>query len=186
VIKVPLGEAPVLDDATLAAVVARAHDANVKVVAHALSDEVAARAATAGVDALAHTPTQPLADSTLSAWQGRAVITTLSAFGGAAARANLAALKARGATVLYGTDFGNTSIAGISAAEIDALSAAGMSGSAILASATSAPADFFGFDGLGRIEKSARACLLVLDENPLAVPRTLSTPLEVYRDGALL
>ncbi len=186
VIKVPVGEAPSLDDSTLLAVVTKAHQGKVKVVAHALGDADAARAASAGVDALAHSPVEALAESTLDAWKGRAVISTLSAFGGPEARNNLSALHARGATVLYGTDFGNTRVAGISGAEIDALAAAGLSGGAILESATSAPAEFFGFDGLGRVAPGARACLLVLQENPLTTPRSLASPVAVYRDGVRL
>ena len=49
---------------------------------------------------------------------------------------------AAGATVLYGTDFGNTSHLGVDPAEIAALQAAGLDGAAILAAGTSAPAGY--------------------------------------------
>jgi hypothetical protein len=52
---------------------------------------------------------EPLAAQTIEAWRGRAVISTLSAFGGATATIeNLKALRAAGVTVIYGTDLGNT------------------------------------------------------------------------------
>ena len=100
-VKVPLTAAPTLDDATVRAVVARAHARGLKVYSHALEEENAARAAADGVDVLAHTPTEALSEATLQAWQGRTVVTTLGAFGGgAAALKNLAALRQRGTRVL--------------------------------------------------------------------------------------
>ncbi len=186
VIKVPLTEAPALDDASLDAIVKQAHAAKVPVVAHALGGDDVARAARAGVDALAHTPVESLSPATIKAWQGRAVVSTLSAFGGPTAQNNLQALRAQGATVLYGTDFGNTSQLGISRREIEALANAGLSGSEILASATRAPAEFFGFDELGSLRPGKRASLLILERNPLQDPTTLATPSEVYRDGEKL
>ncbi len=47
-------------------------------------------------------------------------------------------------TVLYGTDFGNTQMAGISGEEIDLLVAAGLDGQAIVTAMTSAPAHYWG------------------------------------------
>lgn len=103
-IKLAVTGAQQLDDAALAAASARAHAFDLRVVSHALADADAARAAAAGSDALAHTPTDALSPATLDAWSGRAVISTLRAFGGGqAAIDNLAALRERGATVLYGT-----------------------------------------------------------------------------------
>ncbi|MCA9598830.1 MAG: amidohydrolase family protein [Myxococcales bacterium] len=184
VVKLPVTGPPVLDDATLEAVVRAAHAKGMKVATHALSDAEALRAAQAGADVLAHTPAETLSEETLAAWQGRAVISTLSAFGGSAAEANLAALRARGVTVLYGTDFGNTTVLGASKAEIVALEAAGLDGAAVLAAATRVPAGYWGFSGLGSIEAGKVASLLVLASDPTVDASVLSEPVEVYLEGS--
>jgi imidazolonepropionase-like amidohydrolase len=181
VVKVPIGSGG-LTDAEVEAVVAEAHAAGVPVVAHALSDADAARSAALGVDGLAHTPVEPLADATVAAWAGRFVISTLGAFGGDAI-GNLRRLRAAGATVLYGTDFGNTRTPGIDPAELSLLVAAGLDGAAILDAATTAPARQWGLDGLGALTSGARASLLVLDADPHVDPTTLGRPVEVWIDG---
>jgi len=184
VVKVPLSGEPELDDAELAAVVARAHAAGRKVAVHALSDSEAARAATAGADILAHTPVDPLSSATIAAWSDKAVITTLAAFGGSpTAVANLGALRAAGTTVLYGTDFGNTQTAGIQADEILLLQEAGLDGAAILAAGTSTPAAFWGWSDLGALGEGKEASFLVLDADPTVDPSTLARPVQVWLRG---
>jgi imidazolonepropionase-like amidohydrolase len=185
VVKLPITDEPALDDAELAAATARAHQLGMKVVVHALGDREAARAARAGADVLAHTPVEALSENTLELWSDRAVVSTLSAFGGEQARANLAALRARGTRVVYGTDFGNTTAAGISAREIEELGRAGLDGAAILAAATREPALLFGLHELGAIAPGKRASLLVLDADPHAEPETCASPSAVYVDGVL-
>ena len=136
-----------LDPALVSAAVAAAHAHHLKVAAHALSDASAARAAGAGVDVLAHTPVEPLSDATVAAWRGRAVISTLAAFGGApSAIDNLRRLHAAGVTILYGTDLGNLRDDGPSATEIQLLRDAGLDDAAITAAMTTAPARFWGLD----------------------------------------
>ena len=185
VIKVPVTSDPTVDDDTLAAAVAEDNLKGLKVASHALRDVDAARAAAGGVDVLAHTPTEALSLATVDAWAGRAVISTLSAFGGSAASvANLSALRARGLTVLYGTDFGNDPTAGIGPRELDLLGQAGLDGAAILAAGTSTPAAYWGFGDLGSIAPGKAASLLVLDRDPLKTPSTLATPSQVYIAGA--
>lgn len=133
-----------LDPALFAVAVEAAHARGVKVAAHALSDRAAARAAAAGVDVLAHTPVEPLAPSTIEAWRGRAVISTLAAFGGApAAVGNLRALRAAGVTVLYGTDLGNHRVAGPSPDELALLRQAGLDDAAIFDAMTTAPTAYW-------------------------------------------
>ena len=66
-IKLPVTAAPQLPDDALAAAAARAHVLGLPVVSHALSDDQARRAALAGVDILAHTPTEPLSKATIAA-----------------------------------------------------------------------------------------------------------------------
>ena len=175
VIKVPVTSDPGLDDEELRAAVEEAHARGLKVAAHALSDDEAARAARAGVDVLAHTPVSPLSKKTIALWADRTVISTLRAFGGSkTAVANLRALREAGATVLYGTDFGNTTTPGIDGQEVALLGQAGLDGAAILAAGTSTPAAFWGLDGFGRIEVGAEAHILVLDADPTVDPTTLS------------
>lgn len=173
-----------LSDDVLAAVVAEAHRLGVKVASHALGDEDAARAAAAGVDVLAHTPTEALSTTTVAAWSGRTVVSTLAAFGDTSTtRANLAALSEAGARVLYGTDFGNAREAGINADELRGLSGAGLDGAAIVASGTWDAAAYWGFDDIGTVAPGKAASLLVLDADPRIDPSGLATPRAVYIDG---
>lgn len=184
VVKLPITTDPQLDDGAIAVATARAHALGMRVASHALSDDEASRAASAGVDALAHTPTSELSPTTLASWSGRAVISTLGAFGGRATTlTNLAALRDAGATVLYGTDFGNTRYAGIDPDEIGLLQSAGFSGAEILAAGTSAPAAFWGFEDLGAIEAGRAASLLVLPADPLLHPESVVAPEQVWVAG---
>src|SRR4030095_6812621 len=96
------------------------------------------------------TPVAPLSKKTTALWADRAVISTLRAFGGSeSAIANLRALRAAGAPVLYGTDFGNTTVPGIDSQELELMARAGLDGAAILDAATSAPAAFWALHRLG-------------------------------------
>ena len=185
-IKLPVTSAPQLPDDALAAATARAHALGLPVVSHALSDAEARRAALAGVDVLAHTPTEALSQATISAWKGRAVISTLRAFGGSETTiANLKALKAAGVTVLYGTDFGNTMTPGIDGNELALLQQAGLSPKEVLAAGTSAPAARWGgFKGvLGGITVGLDASFLVLTADPLIDPSILASAESVYLRG---
>ncbi len=184
VIKLPITTGPQLDAAAQTGVVARAHARGVKVASHALSDVDAAAAALAGVDVLAHTPTEPLSATTLRSWSSGAVVSSLLAFGGGADTvANLSALRGAGARVLYGTDFGNTRTAGIDPGEIALMMQAGLDGAAILAAGTSAPAAYWGFADLGEITVGKAASLLVLAQDPMSDPATLASAEQVWIDG---
>jgi imidazolonepropionase-like amidohydrolase len=176
-IKIPLTENPSLSPEAFAEAVAEAHNRELKVSTHALSSTQAEQAARGGADVLAHTPTEPLTAKVVGLWKKRAVISTLKAFGGgSAARDNLAALAKAGATVLYGTDFGNTRDTGIDTVELELMAAAGLSPQEIITSATASPAVFWGFDNLGSIEAGKDASLLVLQADPLVTPSTLGAP----------
>ncbi len=186
VIKLPITSGAQLDDEALAAAAARAHELGLPVVSHALTDDQARRAALAGVDVLAHTPTETLSAATIAMWSDRTVISTLRAFGGSAeAVGNLQALRAAGATILYGTDFGNTSTPGIDGAELTMLQQAGLTPQEILAAGTSAPAarwEEFN-KRLGAIAVGRDASFLVLVADPLVDPMTLASSHAVYIRG---
>ncbi|HEV7558168.1 MAG TPA: hypothetical protein VGO00_22020 [Kofleriaceae bacterium] len=162
-----------LDPALVPVAVEAAHAHHLKVAAHALSAASAARAASAGVDVLAHTPAEPLPDDVIAAWKGRAVISTLAAFGSDAAVDNLRKLRAAGATILYGTDLGNLRDAGPSADEMAKLRDAGLDDAAITAAMTTVPAAYWGFDFGG--------AYLELDRDPRVDARALLTPRGVHR-----
>jgi imidazolonepropionase-like amidohydrolase len=179
-IKLPVTGEPVLPKDALKAAVQTAHTAGVKVVSHALGTEDAALAAEVGVDALAHTPVETLTASVLQSWSSRAVISTLWAFGGSTVAVNnLKALKSSGTTILYGTDFGNTSTAGIDPYELRLLQAAGLSNAEIIAAGTSTPAAWWGVSDLGSLSVGKSANILILSEDPLQNIETLSKPIGV-------
>jgi hypothetical protein len=185
VIKVA-GDPDGLDAALVPVAITAAHAKRLKVVVHALTDEGARRAGLAGADVLAHTPVEVLAPATIAAWRGKAVISTLAAFGGStAAVENLRRLRAGGTTVLYGTDLGNLRDAGPSAAELDLLVKAGLDDAAITAAMTTAPAAFWGI-AIGPIAAGSEASFLVLDRDPRTDARVLLAPRAVWLRGRRL
>ncbi len=185
VAKLAFSEPPSLDEATARALVDAAHARGFKVVAHALTNAHAALAAQVGCDVLAHTPTELLSETTLAAWSNRAVISSLASFGSQdAALANLRALHGRGATVLYGTDFGNSTSVGIQNAETFALLRAGFDMAAIVDMATRVPALYWGFEGLGAIAVGKRASFFFTADSPIERPDTLAVPIRVFIDGS--
>jgi hypothetical protein len=171
-----------LDPALVAVAVAAAHERKRKVAVHALSDASAAVAARAGADLLAHTPVEPLAETTVALWRGRAVISTLVAFGGSAAAIdNLRRLRAAGATVLYGTDLGNTRVAGPNPDEVALLRKAGLDDAAVADAMTTAPATYWGLP-FG-ITQGAEATFVVLDGDPRRDVATLLAPRAAWLRG---
>ncbi|HEX4419688.1 MAG TPA: hypothetical protein VH165_17360 [Kofleriaceae bacterium] len=171
-----------LDPALIPVAVAAAHARHLKVAVHALGDASAAAAGRAGVDLLAHTPVEPLADATVALWRGRAVISTLAAFGGRpAAIDNLRRLRAAGATILYGTDLGNTRIAGPNPDEIALLRRAGLDDAAITDAMTTAPAAYWSLPFT--VSATAEASFLVLDADPRRDATTLLAPRAIWLRG---
>ncbi len=186
-IKIPITAGPTLDDASLRAAVDAAHARGMRVATHALDEAAVRRGTAAGADILAHTPTAPLSDETVASLSDKTVISTLAAFGASeAAVDNLARLHGAGATVVYGTDLGNTHTAGIDRRELLLLVAAGLDEPAILDAITRVPATVFGFDALGTLEPGKAASFLLLDDDPLTNVLTLATPRQVYLDGRAL
>jgi imidazolonepropionase-like amidohydrolase len=172
-----------LDPALLPGAVAAAHARRLKVAVHALDDRSALAAAQAGVDLLAHTPVEPLREQTVRAWKGKAVISTLAAFGGnPSAIENLAKLREAGAIVLYGTDLGNTRDLGPSARELMLLRRAGLDDAAIADAMTTAPARYWGLP-LGTLAPGAEASFLVVTADPRRNAEALLAPRAVWLRG---
>jgi len=181
-IKIPRTGSNDLSVSAMEAAVEAAHALGLKVASHATSGDLAAEALSA--DLLAHTPTGSMSASIVEAWGARAVVSTLDAFGGTSTTVeNLRQLREAGATVLYGTDFGNTRNAGIDPEEIALLMEAGLDGAAILAAGTATPADYWGLDTLGAIEPGRDASFLVLSADPIADAMALTKPVQVWIQG---
>lgn len=171
-----------LDPLLLAGVVSDAHARGMKVAVHALGDAEVLAAGKAGADVLAHTPVAPLSDAAVEAWrgQGRAVVSTLAAFGGSETTVdNLRRLRAAGVVVLYGTDLGNTTVAGVNLDELRLLGAAGLDGPAVVAAMTTAPAAYWNV-------RFPDETYVRLDGDPGADPARYAAPLEVWIDGKRL
>lgn len=136
---------PVLDDATLAAIVAAAHARELIVVAHVEGEGQAARALEANVDRLAHTPfTELLSDALVAAMARRQCwVSTIDIHGwGESTRErelaldNLARFAALGGRVRYGTDLGNGPLPlGVNERELHGLRRAGVDGDRLLGAA---------------------------------------------------
>ena len=148
VIKVTLNSeaGPVLSTDLLGAIVTRAHECTMPVVAHVEGVGQALRAFEAGVDVLAHTPfSERIVDDLIDAMAARMTwISTLDIHGWgqygddfARASDNLRRFHAHGGRVLYGTDLGNGPLpVGINRREVEALLAVGMSPSEVLGALT--------------------------------------------------
>jgi imidazolonepropionase-like amidohydrolase len=128
---------------------------------------------------LAHTPVEPLRAETIAAWRTGTVISTLAAFGGgAAAIANLRALRDAGARVLYGTDLGNLTDAGPSARELELLRAAGLTDAELTAAMTTAPIAYW--------KLALDDSYLVVDRDPRTDSRALLEPRAIWHRGRRL
>lgn len=144
------GAGPVPDDATLRALVGRAHERGVTVVAHTEGVGQVERALVAGVDRLAHCPfSERLPDDLVTAAaRSQTWVSTLDVHGWgtpvapyAVALDNLTRFVAAGGTVVYGTDQGNGPLpVGVDERELAALLAAGLTPEDLLCALTSGPA----------------------------------------------
>lgn len=176
------------------AVVRASHDAGLPVVAHALRVEMVDRAVTAGVDELAHTPTDPLPAALVDriAAAGMGVASTLQTFvtsgQGAATMANAAALHAAGVTLRYGTDLGNAGTQpGVDPRELACLAEVGLGRRGALVAATEVAAAAPGMRGrTGTLAEGSPAALVVLRADPLTEPDAWTRPVAVLCDGWLI
>ena len=184
---------PVPTPDVVAAVVQTAHNLGLSVVAHALTQDMVRRAVEAGVDELAHTPTERLSEALIEriAASGLSITSTLQTFfsGGAGreAAANATDLVAAGVRIHYGTDLGNTGThPGVDPRELDRLADAGLGRLGALRAATewsSAAAGIRSRSGLIRVGQPATAVLL--PSSPLTEPGAWRTPSAICCDGRL-
>lgn len=198
VIKIALerGDAgwPVPEPAVVRAVVEAAHTAGLAVVAHALRVDVVRRAVDAGVDELAHTPTERLPDDVLDqlAEARIGVVSTLQTFfssgAGRDAAANAAALHRAGVVLRYGTDLGNAGTRpGIDPRELDRLADTGLGRLGALRAATEFAAQAPGIRRRsGHLRVGEPAAAVVLPGDPIAEPGVWRAPSAVLADGRLL
>ncbi|MFT4166559.1 MAG: hypothetical protein QM650_15070 [Microlunatus sp.] len=137
---------PLLGDQELAGVVDTAHRHRLPVVAHVEGDGQAARALTAGVDVLAHTPwTERLTDELVAGLARHTIMISSLAIhlddekSYAVAIDNLSRFRQAGGTVRYGTDLGNGSRPpGLDQDELRGLVDAGLGVEAIIAAIATA------------------------------------------------
>jgi imidazolonepropionase-like amidohydrolase len=187
---------PVPSPQVVRAVVDEAHRAGLAVVAHALGVEMVHRAVDAGVDELAHTPTDPLPPALVEqiVGAGIAVVSTLQTFfsdgdrGGEGAAANAAALYQAGAVLRYGTDFGNAGTRpGVDPRELDRIADAGLGRLGALRAATEVSAQAPGVRGrTGHLRIGDTAALVVLSGDPVVEPEVWLAPRAVLADGCLI
>jgi imidazolonepropionase-like amidohydrolase len=195
VIKVAIEPAggPVPSPATVQAAVAEAHGAGMAVTAHALTLDAVRTAVAAGVDELAHTPTEPLPDAIVRdiVEQDILVVSTIQTMvdgdrrAGKAARANAAALCAAGARICYGSDLGNAGTRpGVDPRELRQLAEAGLGDAGALRAATVVAATAHGVRGArGVLVIGEPADLVVLPGDPLREPELWRSPTAVFVGG---
>ena len=185
----PVG--PVFGDATLSALVARAHFRSLKVTVHAYGLDQLDRALDAGVDELAHMLLGPdrIPEATIARMveSGMAVVPTLSIRSGWDRRRavdNLRRFVRAGGRVVYGTDLGNAGPnPGLDKREVKAMADAGMSGRAIVASATTEARAWLGLDDAGVLEPGAYADVIALGGRPLDDAADITDVRMVWRRG---
>jgi imidazolonepropionase-like amidohydrolase len=185
---------PVPAPAVVRAAVDAAHDAGLRVVAHALTAEMVGRAVDAGVDELAHTPVErlpePLVDRIAAAgiWVASTLQTFFTAGVGRPAAANAAALHRAGVPLVYGTDLGNAGTRpGVDPRELDRLADAGLGRLGALRAATERGARVVGMRGrTGTLTRGQPAALVLLSGDPLVEPGVWRSPRAVLCDGRLL
>jgi imidazolonepropionase-like amidohydrolase len=190
---------PVPPPTVVRAVVRAAHQAGLAVVAHALTAELVGRAVDAGVDELAHTPTERLSAGLIEriANRGLSITSTLQRFfatgDGRDAAANAADLVAAGVRLLYGTDLATAgsgdragSGPGVDPRELDRLAATGLGRLGALRAATEGSASAAGMRlRTGRLRLGEPAALVLLPSSPLVEPGVWRTPSAVFADGRL-
>ncbi|MFN8654592.1 MAG: amidohydrolase family protein [Gemmatimonadales bacterium] len=176
--------APLLDP-----VLSVARRAKAPVYAHAIGQAGALLAAGRGVRALAHTP---IVDSAAARTLARSHVTLISTLAtltagpdSLALRASFARLRQAGVPVVLGTDAGVLPH-GQNAAELVALTRAGLTPLEALRAATAAPARLLGRKDLGRIALGATADLVAVPGEPLQDITLTTHPSLVVSGGRIV
>jgi imidazolonepropionase-like amidohydrolase len=196
IIKVGLDRSvgPTMGAATLATVCEAAHERGLKVTAHIYGLDELDKALEAGVDELAHMlmSSESIPEGTIARMVSHqtTIVPTLSCrFGDDQAIAidNLARFLAAGGQTVYGTDLGNRGPRpGIDPREVTALVEAGMTGHAIIASATVDASGYLGLEDRGVLEEGRRADLIGVAGDPLSDPLCLADVRLVVRGGRVV
>lgn len=201
------GEIPVLSPDTVAALVAAAHDAGLKVVAHAASAADATVALDAGVDGLAHVPfdatPEQAADVVARCADGDVFVVSTLVYAewlasGQADPAQTAAplrldhaatiagmVAKAGVRLLAGTDANMIAPAHGAGLlrELELLVRAGLTPEEALRAATSVPATVFGLTDRGRIAPGLRADLVLVTGDPTTEVTAAANIVDVWRRG---
>lgn len=187
----PAGGAPVPTREVLVAAVRAAHDAGLRVTAHALTAGAVARVLDAGVDELAHIPTELLDDALVErlAAAGVPAVSTLQTHAGpggsADVLANARALHEAGVRLVYGTDLGNEGTSpGVDPRELDRLARAGLGRLGALRAATDGAAALLGRSA--RLRVGEPAVLVQLLADPLVEPEAWRAPCAVVAGRVLV
>ena len=185
----PAGGQPTPSPDVVRAVVDAAHEAGLRVTAHALTSAMVTRALDAGVDELCHTPVEPMTSHLVErvAAAGIPVVSTIETLSGgrSGAPANAAALVAAGVPLVYGTDLGNVGTSpGADPRELHRLADAGLGGWGALRAATTLAAELVLGAGAGRIVAGEPATLVMLPRDPVADPSAWRDPGVVAVAGA--
>lgn len=195
VIKIALNPpaGPVLDGATLRAIVTAAHESGRRVTGHVHGLSELRKAVDAGVDELAHMlmSQERIPDSLLELMvrKDMTIVPTLAVRFGRDRRIaidNTRRFLAAGGRVVYGTDLGNAGPRpGIDPREVKAMTQAGMSPTEIIASATVESARYLGLERSGVLAPGMRADIVALQGDAVATAKALTRVVMVWRDGRL-
>lgn len=195
VIKVALSPevGPVLDRATLQAIVEQAHERGLRVTGHVFGLEQLDVALEVGMDELAHMlmSAERISDAVIARMveQGIVVVPTLSIRFERDKRIaidNTRRFLQAGGRVVYGTDLGNAGPEpGIDGREVEAMGEAGMTSEEIVRSATVAAADWLGLERIGALAEGRFADIVAVSGAPLEDVRALTRVEMVWRRGVL-
>lgn len=184
----PVG--PVLDDASLTAVVDSSHRRHLKVTGHIHGIDQLARALDAGIDELAHMVMgdEVIPDEILDRMVNSdvTVVPTLSIRfdDQPVAIENTRRFLRAGGNVVYGTDLGNEGPGpGIDAREVDAMARAGMTSTDIVRAATVDAGSWIDLPAKGAIAAGRDADLVAVPRAALADPARLTDVRSVWRAG---
>jgi imidazolonepropionase-like amidohydrolase len=181
---------PVIEFATLRALVEEAHTHELRVTAHVGESRGARMALAAGVDELAHMPCgedpelmRALADA------GLEIVATLYVIGLVGCpgpRENAAAFARAGGTLLYGSDYGVVGIPrGVVVEELELLADAGLKPIGALRAATGRAGELLPLGGIGRLADGSPADLVAVRGDPTRRLAALQDPLLIVLRGRI-